>query len=208
MSPQQPAHSIIWLKDTVSTNYAIREFLPELDNLSVVAAHQQTKGRGQGNHSWHSLPGENLTFSILLKFNDLPATESVRINHIIAVAIREYLRRKGVQARIKHPNDIWVGEKKICGILIENSIREKHITHSIVGIGLNINQVQWPEDLPNPVSLSELTGERYDLKCELEALQKEICRCFELSQSTDGRISLQEEFKRYLFFLENATSVR
>jgi len=208
MSPQQPAHSIIWLKDTISTNYAIREFLPELDNLSVVAAHQQTKGRGQGDHSWHSLPGENLTFSILLKFDDLSSAESVRINHIITIAIREYLRGKGVQARIKHPNDIWVEDKKICGILIENTIREKQITHSIVGIGLNINQTHWPDELPNPVSLSELTGERYDLKCELELRQKEICRCFEISQSADGRNSLQEEFKRYLFFLENSTSVR
>ena len=201
MSPQQPPSGVIWLNSVVSTNYTIREFLPELDNLSVVAALEQTKGRGQGDHSWHSLPGENLTFSILLKFEDLPVAQSSRINHIVAIAIHHYLSLRGVQARIKHPNDIWVGEKKICGILIENTLREKYITHSIVGIGLNINQSNWPDELPNPVSLYQLTGKKYDLKCELEALQKEICRCFDQSQSADGRDSLQEEFERYLFYL-------
>ena len=201
MSPQQPPSGVIWLNSVVSTNYTIREFLPELDNLSVVAALEQTKGRGQGDHSWHSLPGENLTFSILLKFEDLPVAQSSRINHIVAIAIHHYLSLRGVQARIKHPNDIWVGEKKICGILIENTLREKYITHSIVGIGLNINQSNWPDELPNPVSLYQLTGKKYDLKCELEALQKEICRCFDQSQSADGRNSLQEEFEKYLFYL-------
>lgn len=201
MSPQQPTSGVIWLNSVVSTNYTIREFLPELDNLSVVAALEQTKGRGQGDHSWHSLPGENLTFSILLKFEDLPVAQSSRINHIVAIGIQRYLSSRGVQARIKHPNDIWVGEKKICGILIENTLREKYITHSIVGIGLNLNQSNWPDELPNPVSLYQLTGKKYDLKCELEALQKEICRCFDQSQSADGRDSLQEEFKRYLFYL-------
>lgn len=202
MSPLSAPPHTIWLKDTISTNYAMREQISTLDNLSVIAVWKQSRGRGQGDHSWHSLPGQNLTFSILLRFHDLPVSESVRINHIIAVAIRNYLLTHGIQSRIKHPNDIWVGNRKICGILIENTLREKHVEYSIVGIGLNINQVSWPDELPNPVSLRQLTGCEYELNTELEALKKEICRCFELSQTTDGRESLQEEFEKYLFYIK------
>lgn len=202
MSPLSPAPDTIWLKDTISTNYTLKAQASELDNLSVIAAYEQSKGRGQGDHSWHSVAGENLTFSILLRFEDLQVSESVRINHIIAVAIRNYLLTHNICARIKHPNDIWVDDKKICGILIENLLREKRIEQSVVGIGLNINQDKWPEELPNPISLSQLTGIKYDIKAELELLKKEICRCFELSQTTDGRKSLQEEFEKYLFYLK------
>ena len=85
--------------------------------------------------------------------------------------------------------------------LIENSLTGGFIRESIVGIGLNINETGWPEDLPNPVSLRELTGKTFDIRQELPRVQKEIRRRFGLLASPDGRKSLQEEFGKYMFRL-------
>ena len=113
-----------------------------------------------------------------------------------------YLLEKGIEARIKWPNDIWVGDKKICGILIENILDGSFIRDSIIGIGFNLNEDKWPEDLPNPVSLHNLTGKEYSTDAELVLLTNKICRRFAQAGSYDGRLSLQEEFGEYLFRLE------
>ena len=175
-----------------------------LDNLSIIAARSQTAGRGQGTHTWFASPGENLTFSILYRFEGacaLDVSDVILITELTTLALRDYLLGHGVQARIKWPNDIWVGERKICGILIENRLDGSAVRESITGIGLNLNETGWPPELPNPVSLHELTGEHYEPERELERLHKEICRRFGYLASPDGRKSLQEEFGKYLFRL-------
>ena len=195
---------ILWLETADSTNHALRERLGALDNLSVIAAREQTAGRGQGTHTWFATPGENLTFSILYRFGgvcSLAAADALLITQVTTLALRDYLLGKGVSARIKWPNDIWVGERKICGILIENIVSEGYVRESIVGIGLNVNGTGWPAELPNPVSLRELTGQCYILEEELLALHKEIRRRFRMLASPDGRKSLQEEFGKYMFRL-------
>jgi BirA family biotin operon repressor/biotin-[acetyl-CoA-carboxylase] ligase len=198
------APPIFWLESTDSTNYALRARLRELDNLSIVAAREQTAGRGQGTHTWFATPGRNLTFSILYRFGEtcpLAAADAILITQVTTLALRDYLLAHGVEARIKWPNDIWVGDRKICGILIENSLEGASVRESIVGIGLNLNETGWPAELPNPVSLTELTGQRYDTQEELERLHKAICRRFGLLATPDGRKSLQEEFGKYMFRL-------
>ena len=207
MEPLAEAPSIFWLESTDSTNYALRARLGELDNLSIVAAKGQTAGRGQGTHTWYATPGRNLTFSILYRFGEacpLVAADAILITQVTTLALRDYLLAHGVEARIKWPNDIWVGDRKICGILIENSLEGAAIRESIVGIGLNLNETGWPAELPNPVSLTELTGRRYRLQPELKRLQNAICRRFDLLATPDGRKSLQEEFGKYVFRLPEA----
>ena len=207
MEPLAEAPSIFWLESTDSTNCALRARLGELDNLSIVAAKGQTAGRGQGTHTWYATPGRNLTFSILYRFGEacpLVAADAILITQVTTLALRDYLLAHGVEARIKWPNDIWVGDRKICGILIENSLEGAAIRESIVGIGLNLNETGWPAELPNPVSLTELTGRRYRLQPELKRLQKAICRRFDLLATPDGRKSLQEEFGKYVFRLPEA----
>ena len=207
MEPLAEAPSIFWLESTDSTNYALRARLGELDNLSIVAAKGQTAGRGQGTRTWYATPGRNLTFSILYRFGEacpLVAADAILITQVTTLALRDYLLAHGVEARIKWPNDIWVGDRKICGILIENSLEGTAIRESIVGIGLNLNETGWPAELPNPVSLTELTGRRYRLQPELKRLQKAICRRFDLLATPDGRESLQEEFGKYVFRLPEA----
>ena len=207
MEPYEGKAQILWLETADSTNHVLRERMARLDNLSVIAAREQTAGRGQGTHTWFSTPGENLTFSILYRFGavgTLAASDALLITQVTTLALRDYLLGHGVQARIKWPNDIWVEDRKICGILIENNLEGGLVRESIVGIGLNVNETGWPDGLPNPVSLRELTGRRYSPEEELLALHKEICRRFGMLASPDGRKSLQEEFGKYMFRLREA----
>ena len=204
MEPSDSRAHIIWLDEADSTNRVLRERLQGLDNLSVVAAVAQTAGRGQGTHTWYASPGENLTFSILYRYGSdirIAAADMILVTQLTTLALRDYLLGHGVEARIKWPNDIWVADRKICGILIENTLEEGYLRESIVGIGLNLNESGWPEELPNPVSLHELTGRHYSPQDELCRLHKEIRRRFARLGSADGRKSLQEEFGKYMFRL-------
>lgn len=201
MTPRQSPDNIIWLETAESTNKTLREGLETYDNLSVLAAREQTAGRGQGTHTWYSTKGKNLTFSILYNPEMLLAQDMILITCATTLGIRDYLLEKGVTARIKWPNDIWVGDRKICGILIDNILDGKRIRHSIIGIGLNLNEKDWPSDLPNPVSLGNITGKAYDTDTELELLTKKIRRRFALMDSSDGRLKLQEEFGKNHFRL-------
>lgn len=204
MEPSDSRAQIIWLEEADSTNRVLRERLQACDNLSIVAAVAQTAGRGQGAHSWFASPGKNLTFSILYRYEGdsrIAVSDVLLVTQVTTLALRDYLLGHGIEGRIKWPNDIWVENRKICGILIENILEEGFLRESIVGIGLNLNESRWPEELPNPVSLSELTGERYDVRAELRRLEKEIRRRFAQLGSADGRKSLQEEFGKYMFRL-------
>lgn len=206
MIPEDTKTSIKWLETVDSTNSELRRNIDSSDNLSVIAAECQNAGRGQGDHTWFASPGKNLTFSILYRFPagssfTLKASQARTITEITTLAIRDYLGKKGISARIKWPNDIWIENRKICGILIENTLDKDRIATSIVGIGLNVNETGWPESLPNPVSMKDLTGEEYSVRDELAALHKEICRRYAQIATPDGRLSLQEEFEKYMFRL-------
>ena len=149
-------HDIIWLDTVESTNEYVKMHISALDNLSVVAAKSQTAGKGQGAHKWLSEPGKNLTFSILLKEEQLKSihpNSQFTISVITAISLVEVLGKYGIEANIKWPNDMYVGDRKICGTLIENSIRSNRFTWSIIGIGLNVNQKIFDSTLPNPTSM-------------------------------------------------------
>ncbi|MBR5703916.1 MAG: biotin--[Bacteroidales bacterium] len=200
--------SIEWLDCTDSTNSELRRRLDSLDNLSVIAARFQTAGRGQGDHIWVSPNAENLTFTVLFRFGEggiapLPALEAVRITHAATLALHSFLADEGVQARIKWPNDIWVGDRKICGMLIENVLDGQNVGCSIIGIGLNLNQKEFDPSLPNPVSLYQLTGRTYPLEGTLERLYDKICRRAAQLDTSDGRYELERNFNKYVFRLED-----
>lgn len=157
---------IFRLESVPSTNSYVSERLSELDNLSVVTARCQSEGRGQRGNHWIAEPGENLTFSVLLKFPEgrLEARQQMRLTALATVALRESLREDyGIPAVIKWPNDLYVYDRKICGMLIENALSGRWITHSILGIGLNVNQAVWDPSLLNPTSMRRIGGQTYDL---------------------------------------------
>ena len=136
----------------------------------AVVADYQTAGRGCGTNTWESERGKNLLFSMLIHPTDISANEQFRITEIVSVALcqtlQAYINNK---VEIKWPNDIYVGDKKICGILIENRLQGNTIKESIIGIGLNVNQTVFKSDAPNPVSIRQLTGRETDLKELLQA---------------------------------------
>lgn len=149
---------IIWIDTVDSTNLEARRRLEHLDNLSVLTALSQTSGRGQRGNSWSSDKGKNLLFSIVLKFGRrysrmIQAYDQFCISELAALSVVEFLSGCGIAAKIKWPNDIYVGDRKIGGILIENSLSGEWISSSIIGIGLNINQREFDKSLPNPTSL-------------------------------------------------------
>ena len=156
----------LWYDTVDSTNAEAWRRSGELENLTVIAARSQTAGRGQRGNTWTSAPGENLTFSILLRHPaDFPASGLIRVNWLTALSVRDFLAGFGINATIKWPNDIYVGRRKICGILIENRLTPPL---SVIGIGLNVNQTEFPVELLNPVSIKMLTGVSTDLEKALE----------------------------------------
>lgn len=169
--------NIIWLDSTDSTNDEIRRRKGTLDSFSAVAALSQDSGRGQGDHIWHSAPGENLTFSLFIRFPEDfwrggCSGSLVRLNEYVTSSIVKFLSSEGVEAWVKLPNDIWVGDRKICGVLIENILEAGLVRESIIGIGLNLNETSFPDSLPNPVSLKQLTGREYSPAGVLENLME------------------------------------
>ncbi|MCQ2131165.1 MAG: biotin--[acetyl-CoA-carboxylase] ligase [Bacteroidales bacterium] len=205
-----PKGPIQWYDVIDSTNSEVRRLLEQdkLDNLSVIAATCQTAGRGQGDHKWTSTPGDNLTFTTAMRFStdgngiEMPTSEMLQITCVTTLAIRDFLLDNGITARIKWPNDIWVGDLKICGILIENILEGTLVRDSIVGIGLNLNQESWPEGIPNPVSMKMLTGKSYEPHATLEALHEKLRLRFEQLATKEGRVDLDAEFRQYMFRLE------
>ncbi len=181
------AWKIKWFPELDSTNSELLRHIQEYDNLSVIAAESQTRGRGQRGNSWSSAPGENLTFSILLKPSALEAKDFMSITFLAAAAVRDFLKGEGIPAQVKWPNDIYSGKRKLCGMLIENGLHQSRIAYSVIGIGLNLNQVCFPENIPNPTSMKLLTGREFKPMKTLEKL---------LTYFDMGALARAEELRR------------
>ncbi|MDE6578218.1 MAG: biotin--[acetyl-CoA-carboxylase] ligase [Muribaculaceae bacterium] len=154
---------IIRLDSTDSTNAWLKRRVGEDDSECLVYAREQTAGRGQRGNSWESEPGQNLTASALLHPEGIEPSRQFIVSEAVALAVTDVLRGLGIKAMVKWPNDIYVADQKICGILIEHAIMSRSILHTVAGIGLNLNQRQFLSDAPNPVSASQITGMAYDV---------------------------------------------
>lgn len=168
------AETIHWFDTVDSTNTRLMADRQFCNDGTVYAALYQTAGRGQKGNRWESRPGENLTFSILFRPEALPATEQFLLSQIVALGIVDYLEEKGVAASVKWPNDIYAGDRKICGTLIEPVLADGRVSAAVAGIGLNINQLEFDPALPNPTSLRLGTGREYDIRAELPLLLEHI----------------------------------
>ena len=190
---------IKWLAEADSTNNVLLRHIRDYDNLSVIAAVTQTAGRGQRGNRWVSAPGDNLTFSLLLKPQGLPVREVMALTCLATLAVRDTLRDEGVPAVIKWPNDIYVGKKKICGMLVENGLDGADIDWSVIGIGINLNQTEFPGEIMNPVSLKRLTGRTYELEPFLEKVCGEMEKRLPELASAESRNGLREAYEQDLF---------
>ena len=173
---------IIHIEETDSTNRWLKE---NGEGTMVVVADYQTAGKGCGTNSWESERGKNLTFSMLIHPTDIPASQQFRITEVVSVALCEVLEQYIGDVSIKWPNDIYMGDKKICGVLIENRLQGNVIVDSIIGIGLNVNQTEFVSDAPNPVSLRQLLGREIDR----EALLHDFLETLETVSSSETTYS-------------------
>lgn len=137
---------------------------------AIFVADSQVDGRGQVSSKWESEPNKNLTFSILLYPDFIEISRQFEVSKAISLGVADFLKDQADEVAIKWPNDIYIGKKKVAGILIENSVRSAKISSCIVGIGLNINQRVFTGNSPNPVSLSQITGKNYNLETSLSDL--------------------------------------
>ena len=157
----------MYIKETHSTSTLLREqYTDALPHLYTIRTDYQTAGRGQVGNTWESEKGKNLLFSTLLRHEELHATEQWRISMWVAITLWEVLAKHLDKERltIKWPNDIYYGDKKLVGILIENALIGQYVEHSIVGIGVNVHQMNWQSNAPNPISMKEITGREYDIE--------------------------------------------
>lgn len=191
---------IIRLEETESTNSYLRDLLKSqhLEEGSVVVADFQTAGRGQVGNSWYSDKGDNLLFSLLIYPTGIPANEQFIISRMVSLAIKNTLDQFADDIRIKWPNDIYWKERKIAGILIENSLQGKIIENSIIGIGLNLNQQIFPAELPNPVSLRQITATEQDKNYILDLLLKEFFLLYRSLQQGEKQV-IEDEYMLDLY---------
>ena len=167
--------NLLTLKEVDSTNNYLKNILTNSKPVpegTVIMAESQYAGRGQQQNRWHSQPGKNLTFSLLLKPSFLNINDQFDLNRIISIGVFEALYPLlGDALKIKWPNDIYYDSQKLGGILIENTVKGASISNSIVGIGLNINQGEFPPDAINATSLRKILHRDYELK----TLLSDIC---------------------------------
>lgn len=206
------SYNIIELDTIDSTNDEAKRRLSEIEHFTVISAKNQILGRGQRGNIWKSNNGENLLFSVVLKFNSfwsslqIPASSQMALSCITALSVVKTLESLNVESKIKWPNDIYIGDKKVCGILIENSISGTNLSSSIIGVGINVNQTEFDDDIPNPISISQCIGS----VLSTEAILSVFLNIFEdyLIRFTLGEINykwLRELYIEYLWRL-NATT--
>ena len=198
---------VIKLSATDSTNTYLKRLSrrEQVPDMTVVWAVDQQAGRGQPGNQWVTEKGKNLTFSILKEIERLPATRHFLLNALVSLALLDTLQSfKITGLRVKWPNDIMSGGKKLCGILIENQLKGSFITQSIIGIGLNVNQREFP-GLHGAASLSAVTGREYDLDEVLTSLLESLRKQFE-QMKTGSYEDFLHQYERYLFLKDEPAS--
>lgn len=188
-------------KEHVSSTNSYLAGMAREDGLpkdTVLVSGYQTYGRGQGGNSWESKAGENILISWFIQPELLSASAQFQISKVVSLSICDHLNAFIGNAYIKWPNDILVGNRKISGILIEHAILQNRIAHSIIGIGLNVNQEDFPAFPIPPTSLFLETGRKHDLEKQLRKLLKVLyMRYNQLRQGDmDG---LNQAYHEHLF---------
>jgi len=195
---------LIFYNELPSTNTEASMLLRtgEPEEGIVILADYQSAGKGQGGNTWQSEKGKNLLFSIILYPQSVSPGDQFLISMAISLGICDFLDRHCSGARIKWPNDIYLGNDKIAGILIENSIIGSDIESSVAGIGININQENFPSSLPRPVSLKMATGKEYSIPECMKELLPDLDRRYRQLLYDDRNIIRHDYLARLYRFME------
>ena len=180
-----------------STNAFLQRKQSECDIRNwVVSADEQTAGKGMGSNSWESEVGKNLTFSLAVDMGFLPAERQFLLSEAVPLGIVEVLD-KLLPLCIKWPNDIYYGNRKLAGILINSTIKANMMDISIIGIGLNVNQMQFQNWPTHPVSLKLITGKDFELQPLLEQLAEHIIK--KVEQLKSNPTTIEQDYLKRLF---------
>jgi BirA family biotin operon repressor/biotin-[acetyl-CoA-carboxylase] ligase len=170
----------IYLESTPSTNAFLTEYIAKNNPHHNICAYtfKQTDGRGQIGRNWFSDVGKNITLSYLLHFQNLDVQNQFNLNMAISIAISSFIKDHITHGKvhIKWPNDIYVNDNKIAGILIQNQLKGRLISKSVIGIGINVNQDRFPKDIPNPTSLLIENDDEFDKLKLIQGLHIHICK--------------------------------
>ena len=166
-----------------------------IPELFVVRTDFQTAGKGQTGNTWESAKGKNLLFSTVLYPSQIAIEEQFIVSQLVSVAIKQTLDKYADGFSIKWPNDIYWNDKKIAGILIENSLQAGKIKWMIIGVGLNVNQEVFESNAPNPISLKQITGKRQARKVILN----EICKKIELLYTKFDYLAIRTAYIESLY---------
>ncbi len=167
MSALFTGKNLVHLDRVTSTNSVLSEMLSNskpLEEGSVILADEQSQGRGQQGSFWEASPHKNITLSLLYRPEFLTIEMQFYLSIAISLGISDFLEDiLEINPHIKWPNDIYIGNYKIAGILIENTLMNNHLKTSIIGIGLNVNQVEFKSDAPNPCSIKSILGQNFEI---------------------------------------------
>mgnify|MGYP001178847142 FL=1 len=199
MNNQEIGNQVIKVKSVDSTNNYAAKLLNQtkVPFGTVIMAHYQTKGKGQRNTIWSSNGGDNLLMSVLLDLSFMHSEKIFFLSKSIALAIRAAVVDViGIESHLKWPNDVLIDNKKIAGVLIENQWKKSNIVSSVVGVGLNVNQVDFQESF-SATSLKKITNKNYNVDNILKVL------CKKLNKYYDQLVSLKYdnidlEYHQYL----------
>ena len=189
---------IIKLDAIDSTNDYLRKLILEKKPTTptVVMSQYQKKGKGQRGQVWTSQAGKNLMFSLYMPNFTLPTKEVFSINKIVSVCLLHWLSSfKIPNICVKWPNDILSGDSKLAGILIESNVLQSTANSIIIGVGLNVNQVEF-QNLPNATSMQLLTGKNYDIDALLFSLTTKLIECL-----TPPIKNYNDDYHKYLYGL-------
>ena len=196
--------------DTLSSTNTEASLLLKNDDLpegTVVHSEFQQSGKGQAGRRWESERSKNLLFSVILYPESVKPEEQFIISMTISLGICDFIDRYYQGSKIKWPNDIYINNNKIAGILIENSLTGSLIKNSVAGIGLNINQEIFPEDIPNPVSLKLVTGMEFNTGEVLKELLSDLDKRYK-QMLYGARDKIREEYISRLYKLKEWCSYK
>ena len=189
----------IHLPETASTNAYARSIKPAAA-ITLITTDYQTAGRGQQGNTWESAPHKNLLFSLILQPEGISASQQFILCELISVAISDVLAHYAPAIRIKWPNDIYHGDRKLCGILMEHDIEGPLLARTIIGVGLNVNQAHFTNDVPNPVSLFQVLGHEVEREALLHAITTHFVELYrQYTTSVLNRDALHHRYTTLLY---------
>lgn len=193
--------SFKYLEKVDSTNAFLLE-MPEKERRDVVVCgYMQTAGKGMGANSWESAPGENLTFSMGVDMSFLPAADQFLLSQAVPLGLLDELDSllPSDALKVKWPNDLYFGNRKLCGILINSTIHGMDMGVSVIGIGLNVNQMQFQDWPTHPISMKMILGKDLVLETLLQRLVDAVDRRIQMLRSPGGIVSIKEEYLQRLY---------